>query len=266
MSRDNDDGGHRYRSVKRFVLVTGMPRSGTTAVGRMLASSSATSELYEPMNGRSGLREVEHYFQGPVRVDVPHARIDAQLEKIFSLRMRCGNGYFVADSGLRRLAKRVLGSRTRRSVLRSRFDPRVKTVVWKDPFASLLVPYIVRDHRVPVVVTVRSPMAVAASFKRLDWRFNVERTWVQVAGVAPDIADAIGDPSRRSDTQESVPNAAFLWSLIYGYLAATVGHHDDVLWMNVQRLIDDPVAMYEKVFAHGQMPFTASAKRAIRRE
>ena len=49
----------------QLVLVTGSPRSGTTAVGQMLALGRGVGTLHEPFNRLVGLKEIEH-----VAVDV----------------------------------------------------------------------------------------------------------------------------------------------------------------------------------------------------
>ena len=63
------------RSPKRLVLVTGTPRSGTTAVGSILAAAPGARELYEPFNRHVGMVEVDVDFPvvGAGTLDEPDA-------------------------------------------------------------------------------------------------------------------------------------------------------------------------------------------------
>ena len=50
---------------RRLILVTGVPRSGTTAVGQMLSLAAGAGALHEPFNYHSGLRHIANYFEIP---------------------------------------------------------------------------------------------------------------------------------------------------------------------------------------------------------
>ena len=52
-------------TTKDLILVTGMPRSGTTAVGEVLSTAAGTAVLHEPLNYLVGLSDVPHYFAFP---------------------------------------------------------------------------------------------------------------------------------------------------------------------------------------------------------
>src|SRR5690606_21198944 len=64
--RGNGAGGASARSgpASRGILVTGSPRSGTTWVGRMLATDPRLTYFHEPFNNRS--RRVFHNLLGPM--------------------------------------------------------------------------------------------------------------------------------------------------------------------------------------------------------
>ncbi|MCC4266751.1 sulfotransferase [Microbacterium schleiferi] len=249
--------GHK----KRFVLVTGMPRSGTTPIGTILSAAPRASYVYEPFNADSGMRGIDVYFQGPI-ASTAESDLLTQIRSVLRLQMKLKPGAYETDRGVRALAKNVIGGHTKLSYLRCKLDPRVSTVIWKDPFASLLVPYLTRVERVPAVITVRSPYAVAASFKRLGWGFDLRHLHDQIRLDAPTIPlppeSVVVDPKA-----DSVANAAGLWTLLYGYLARATADDPLVSWVDVAAVIRDPMPAYRKVFARAGLEFTARVEAKI---
>lgn len=259
----------RYpRRHRDFVLVTGMPRSGTTGVGSVLASAPRAAYFYEPLNPLSGLHSVDDYFlfAGP---SGPDATLTRQLNQVFGLDLRLRSGIWRSDPAWRRAVKTVTGSRSRVSGVRCRLDPTLRTVVWKDPFASFLVPLLRERLALPAVITVRSPEAAAASFKRLGWGFDLDRVRRHLDELTPGAAYL--DPSLpwERSTEGSAMNGALLWRLVYGYLDATlpdVGTHDGggpVFWANSRALIASPRETYAQMFETVGLPFTEPTLREI---
>lgn len=254
---------------RRFIVVTGMPRSGTTGVGSALAAGARAAYLYEPLNPLSGLRSIDHYFPFP-GPDGPDAALRATLEDVFRVSLRVRSGLWETDSPAKRLVKRVTGSRTRVSSFRIRLDPRIDTVVWKDPFASFLVPTLVAEYRLPVFVTVRSPLGAAASFRRLGWGFEVDRIRDGIARIAPGASFVEDETGWDLDLTDPVVNGSLLWRLLYGYLdhalpPADAGADDraHATWVNVSALVRDPMPAYERLYAAAGLTLDARSRAAI---
>lgn len=237
---------------RRFLLVTGMPRSGTTAVGSVLASSPWSAYFYEPLNPRSGVRTVTDYFVFPDGTSTSTST-DEVLGRVFGLDIRLRAGIWDADPPRRRLIKRVTGSRTRVSGLRCRLDPTRRTIVWKDPFASFLVPMLTSRFDLPTIITVRSPEASAASFKRLGWGFDVGRLSRQLRLLTPNATYLDQDFEDPDLGARPAVNGALLWRLLYGFLDASlpdegVGLGARVAWANSRELIAQPLETYQRLF------------------
>jgi hypothetical protein len=239
-----------------------MPRSGTTGVGSALGFAPHSAYLYEPLNPLSGLRTVEDYFLFPGD-STNGVSLEEQLDQVFRVSLRVRNGIWDTDTGLRRVVKHVTGSRTRMSALRCRLDPRVRTVIWKDPFASFLAGTVASEYGVPGLVTVRSPEAAAASFKRLGWDFDVNRIRDRLEELAPGTDFVAQDPAWTRWAGEPATNAALLWRLLYGYLDHTLTDALPVSWVNVHQLIKNPVETYRPLFERLDLPFSDRTRAAI---
>lgn len=259
------DGRHGRR---RFILVTGMPRSGTTGVGAALSHSPRAASLYEPLNPESGLRSVEEYFvlppSGPLAEDEQLAR---RLHQVLRVSVRTRSGIWPQDPTWRRVVKRVTGSTSRVSAVRIRVDPRIRTVVWKDPFASLLVPTVTSQLGIPAVVTVRPPEASVASFKRLGWDFDVARVARGLEAVHPGAAYVEGMVEEARARRSPSAVGAQLWRLVYGYLdhalATGVGTGAPTVWVNPRVLLSDPAGTYEGLYDRLGLEMTPAARAAI---
>lgn len=241
-------------SAPRLVLVTGSPRSGTTPVGDLLALAAGARSLYEPLNAHVGDRRIRRYFEVPGHDGFGDDDVAALLADIARPRLRLRPGLFPEDRGWRRLAKRVTGSRTTMTYRQCRLDPRLRTIVWKDPFATFLVRDVAAAG-VPVVATVRPPHAVAASFTRLDWRFDVADLARRLGRGMPVATGLVPD--------RPAHNAAVLWHLVYGHLLDAARATPAVRLLDVDRLVEDPVGQASVLYEHMGLEWTQRVARDV---
>lgn len=259
------------RSGRRFVLVTGTPRSGTTGVGTALAHAPGAASLYEPLNPESGLRRVRDYFVLPPTSDAEETALRDLLADVQRVSVRTHRGVWPTDPVWKKAVKQVTGSTSRTSAVRIRLDPRVHTVIWKDPFAALLVPWVVEHLDVPAVVTVRPPEALAASFKRLGWHFDVARLVHGLRAVheEADYLDGMEEPAAAATSPVEI--GALLWRLVHGFLHESVlaGDHDHrerVSWVNSRALLQDPQATYARLYRTLDLALTPAAREKVDRD
>jgi hypothetical protein len=233
-------------SPKRLILVTGCSRSGTTAVGSNLVLGSGARYIYEPFNSITGMTEIDDRFPVPGAGLLPLDRFDACVARLRALDLRLKPGVGVRDTGWRRLVKQTIGSRSRLSYWLCRADFTVDTIVWKDPLAVFAAEAAVTRHGIPVLATVRPPVAVAASFKRMAWLPPVADIEARLASVGRGDAEAI---DRYRDRIGEVPvAAAILWRLVYGSLLALAQRQPSVLLVNVKDLVEAPVERYHDLY------------------
>ncbi len=244
---------------RRLVLVTGTPRSGTTPVGDLLAAAPGTRALYEPLNFHVGDRRVSRYFETLGSGEFTAERCDELVAAIRDLRLRLRPGLFPEDRGARRLVKRATGSQTRWTYRRCRLRRGLRTVVWKDPFAMFLAPRVAAVHGVPVVVTLRPPEAVAASFKRLGWRFDVA-----------DLVDRLGPAGDRYRPVlagvrlgRPVDDAAALWHVANDWLLRTAASAPGIQFLDLDRLVTDRVPVMRGLFDRLALPWTPAVERQV---
>ena len=236
------------------VLVTGMARSGTTWVGKMLASGDARY-IGEPLNvdypGVFGLG-VHHWYE-----DV------AARDAVFQRRLRfwCCGGFDALDqlksvqrpADVLRVGKRYVEHLHRLLGATG--------VVVKDPYAVLSLPWFA-ENGFSVVVVVRHPLAVVGSMKALGWsvdpaNFLSQPQLMQTA--LAEFREELTDQLRSG--AGDVERNALLWKMIYRTVAAsdlpiTVVRQED--------LSRDADHGFAELFRSLGMAYTARARARIR--
>ncbi len=249
-------------SPKRLILVTGCSRSGTTAIGSNLALAGNTHYVYEPFNSQTGLTCIHDRFPVPGAGQFPIELLDECVEHIRTLNMNLKPGLLARDTGWRRVFKRYLGSRTRLSYLGCRLHVHLKTIIWKDPLAAFAAEAAAIRHEIPVVVTVRPPVAVAASFKRMDWTPPVAELDRRLSSTGLDGGEEYVLRYQEKLEQSSIA-AAVLWRMVYSALLRALDKSPLVYFVNVQDFVDRPVERYHFLYDRLELPWSRGVKSRL---
>lgn len=209
---------------KPVVLVTGMPRSGTTPIGERLCSMKGAVELYEPMNRVVGDNLITNQFEIPGSNSFSLETLDFTLSRISNGKLFSKKPRPSANGRSR------FFNRTKRTILRNRYYPFIRTRIWKDPFAYFFVPYINKNTSIPIVITVRSPLSLVASFKRMGWHFNITDLTVRL--LEADLWDDSFDIPT-SKPLEPVKSAIYAWKIFNSYLLGWIKNGLDVPIINI---------------------------------
>ncbi|MEO1775512.1 MAG: sulfotransferase [Pseudomonadota bacterium] len=241
-------------SDRRLVLVVGPPRSGTTAVGEVLGTAPHTATLHEPTNFHTGDRRVRRYFDFLSDGGEELATLRAIEADVKALRLRLKTGAFPNEAPHRQLLKRLIGGRTTWSLWKARLTPALQTIVWKDPFMTFSLQQLQCFRQAPVVACYRPPEAVAASFKRLNWRWS-----------ATEIAAALGRDSFETagDQRDAAFRGADFWALAYTELLEQARSGRYLRFLDLDDVVADPVGTYRRVFAFCGLEWTDRVERRL---
>lgn len=187
---------------KRLILVTGMPRSGTTPVGERLTKLAGCGELYEPLNPDVGDVAVDDWFLVPGGTRLSLTDANDLLDRVMLSRLR-----FRWPS--KQSGRLPLLNRTHRTITAEYLCPSSRAVVWKDPFAFFFIPLAVQ-RRWPVIVTVRDHLSALGSFQRMNWIYQPAPLIEQLKGANLRLRYDCFDKSSGSIAQ----NAAILWNIL----------------------------------------------------
>ena len=248
------------------ILVTGAHRSGTTWVGKMLATDADTAYISEPLNvlHRPGVyrAKVKYWYQ--------YICAENEHEYLPAFHSLLDYDYHLIDE--------LRSIRSRKDFLRMGRDfmifyyalERGQRALLKDPFAVFSVPWFVQKLNCKVVITVRHPAAFASSLQRLNWNFDFKDLLEQPL-LMRDYLEAYREQMSAIKADDVIGQAALLWKMIYHSVHTTLRHaQDDARSLNpdiqVVRHEDfsrDPLNQYRDLYAALGLGFTSRVQRVI---
>ncbi|WP_158090412.1 sulfotransferase [Mycobacterium sp. IEC1808] len=248
--------------VRKRILVTGAPRSGTTWTGRMIAHAPGMGYIHEPFTPENGDL---CGFANPIRAkfqyitDENSHRFSRYLDDLvdfkYPVRTNLLHSRSVREAGRSLLAFANL------STHRIRKD----TAVMKDPHAVFSAPWLARQFGMNVVVMIRHPAALCSSLKILNWKFDFNHFLRQSQLMRETrLADFESEIRYFAEhEQEIIPVGALLWNCIYAVIDEYRTRHPGWLFLKHEELSLDPVGSFRKIYATLGLEFTAGVRTAI---
>lgn len=254
---DMRKGAPELLPTNRGVLVTGLPRTGTSWIGKMLAAGGDVVYVNEPLNpshppGRTpGIlnAEVSHRFQYIC------ADNDERWAAAFAdtLRLRY---HLIAE--LRRNRRpydlaRLVKYSTAFTVGRLR-DRRP---LIDDPFAVLSAAWFAQRLGCQVIVSVRHPVAFAASWQRLGWTPSLGELLNQPLLVRDLIGPYVEEIRALADSPDALAKAALLWRMTYAIVGQMAAELPELLcWRRYEDLATNPVDGFRELYLQCGLKWT----------
>jgi hypothetical protein len=228
------------------ILVTGMARSGTTWVGKMLEASGQVFYVDEPLN----VRRSPGVFEKRIEQWYPYITSENEREFLAPVRDMLRLKYSVID-GLRAAesfveVRHALREWRRFALARGR---RTRPLV-KEPHAVLSAAWFAGRLDCDVVVTVRHPLAVASSWKRLGWTFDFANLLEQPLLLRDVLGPFLGEVERIARAPaDVVEQAGLLWRIIYTRAADYRAGLENLVLVRHEDLARDPAHEYAGLYA-----------------
>ncbi len=247
---------------RRPILVTGIHRSGTSWVGRMLNLSGRTAYISEPLN-------VLHR-RGVMDADVPHwytyiskdnaNKFLAAFRETLKMRYKMG--------------RELMSLRSDRDLFRMMRDTFVflrgriarQRPLLKDPFALFSLPWFIDELNCKVVIVVRHPAAAVSSLKRLGWHFDFDDLLAQPE-LMKDWLEPFRDDIEKAVRGEKdvIAQGALLWRMLYSTAHKLKEQYPHILLLRHEDFSQEPVKMFEGLYADLELPFNDKVRRGIRK-
>ena len=251
MKNDSQD------SLTQPILVTGAHRSGTTWVGKMLASSQV-AYISEPLNvlHRPGVlrARVMHWYQ--YICDDNEAEYLAPFEELLDYRYHTWG--------------EIKSIRSLKDFLRMGRDFKIfynalehgQRALLKDPFAVFSIPWFTKQFDFKVIVTVRHPAAFASSLKRLGWNFDFNDLLNQPL-LMRDHLEPYRGQMQAVKVDDVIGQASLLWTMIYKTVHSQGQLDRRLIIVRHEDLSRDPVSGFRDLYAALGLDFTHHAEEKI---
>jgi hypothetical protein len=243
-------------AVRPPILLTGMPRSGTTWVARILTASGEVGHINEPFNLAVS--------PGTLRVPAEHwyAYVTTQTEdRYLPVLARMLDFEYPLVRELRRCRSRtdlVHTLKWWRDFIRSRG----RRPLVKEPHAVFSAAWFAERLASDVVVMVREPLAVVSSWKRLGWSFDFTNLLEQPALMRDWLRPfEVEMTAALSPARDLVDRVALLWRVIYSVVADR--RFPAVRLVRHEDLSRDPVRGYAELYEALGLTFTDTVAEAV---
>lgn len=240
------------------ILVTGAHRSGTTWVGRMLASNPQTAYISEPLNvlhRRGAYRaQVDRWYT--YITEENESKYLPAFQELLKFRYH--------------LFAELTSLRSRKDFLRMGRDLSIfangklrnQRPLFKDPFAIFSAPWFAQKLNCQVVITVRHPAGFASSLKRLNWPFDFHDLLEQPALMRDHLEKDRAD-MEKIQADDIVGQSALLWRMIYRSVHSTRQLFPDFKIIRHEDLSLDPVAGYKSLYESLGLTFDDKVRDTI---
>jgi Sulfotransferase domain len=248
----------------RGVLVTGIPRAGTSWVGRMLDASGRFIYINEPMSphhppgGSPGVLRapVAHRFQY-----ISEVNEDAFLEPFrdtlalrYSYRAELAVNRSTGD--LLRLVQRSGAFRYGR--LRGR------SALIDDPFAVLSSEWFARRLACRVLIVVRHPAAWISSRLKLGWRTDFGALLAQPLLLEDWLGGYRDEMEELRGTDDAIAEGALLWRMVHDVVDRVRARNPEIEVVRHEDLSLEPVAGFRALYESLGLEYTPEIERIVR--
>lgn len=231
---------------QRPVFVTGAPRSGSSWVGEVLSICDSTRYVYEPFNHRwiPGLhKHLPHfsYLNDQSKAPLP---VQSHANKAF----RGGQGW----KQLTRAAYRgYLSAATRPA----------NHVIVKDPTASLMTEWLVKNFDTQVIFLMRHPCGFASSLDALDWKLNAN-TLLQQQELMRDHLEPFRDVLRHSKGDKWLTRGA-VWAAVHMVFTRQRTNHPEWQLYRYEDICRNPLGEFNDITEKLQLDLGQKAMKKI---
>ncbi|MBN1270985.1 MAG: sulfotransferase [Candidatus Aminicenantes bacterium] len=252
-----------------LILVCGLPRSGTTYIGKALAKTKDVHYLHEPLNKDFGVKGIHNWYPFINETGDGDGYQDKNMiDDIIHLNTTWTYTAPMEYGRMTRLSKALWGGRSGLNWIRLRWKKQlgipIKTTCLKDPFATFSSGYFNQQFKAKIVCMIRHPGAVYMSYKRLNFKTRIESLFKQQhfrSMYAEDIRDDLWERAKN----ETCSGTALLWKLMSRYVDIQSRNTEAFLLIRHEDFCLHPESMMEKICAFTKVPFENTVKRFIRR-
>lgn len=244
----------------RPIVVTGSHRSGSTWVGKMLASSSMTTYIHEPFNGmcRPGICPIQFPHVYTYINKENEAEFYPALSNMLSFRYS-----IQAELSTVRTPRDLV--RLTRDFLKFKQSNALNSVpLVKDPMALLASEWLFQRFHAYILILIRHPAAFVSSCHQLSWPFHLQNLLSQhllmndyLEPLRAEIAAVANEDPR------SIKTLATLWKSLYYVVLKFRDQYPDWLFLRYEDICRSPAQHYQKIFSSVGLEFTLTSQSLI---
>ncbi len=146
--------------------------------------------------------------------------------------------------------------------LAARLQLPLPPVLWKDPFVTLALPYLIGRYGARVACMIRHPGGVYVAMQKRGWPFDSKYLSSQ-----PELMRAYGQsilPAQWEHARTSLPaSIAILWKMMVRLTSELASRDDRILLVRHEDLCREPISVTDAIVAHFGLEMNAGARRFL---
>jgi hypothetical protein len=230
------------------ILVTGIPRSGTSWVGKMLDAGGQIVYINEPLNDRHPPGQSPGILTAPVRHRFQYISEANEEEYLEPFRETVRLRYHHLAELRRNRSPRDLMRMAKYSSSFARGRLRGRRALLDDPFAVFSAGWLARRLGCQVVAVVRHPAAVAGSRKQLGWRTDFRHFLRQPLLMEEWLHPFEHDMRALLRDPDPLAEGNLLWRMVYHVVASERNGSERIRVVRNEDLSFDPVGGYTELY------------------
>jgi len=250
-------------NIKNWVFVTGVPRSGTTFVGKVLSLPKEVDYIHEPFNPQCGMPGIEKWYRyiSPSLDTSEMVDLDKLARSLFTYNFKLRTYIPEADPWNKKLVKRVIGSRGPVNLSLAKLNPFHNSAILKDPIGNLMTEYLYSSFDIKPVILIKHPTSFIASLRRVNW-------WPTLAKLSDQsclIKDYFADEPDYLNRQWSEPylEAAAFWRVIYKVLLNQAKKYPDWQIITHEDLSSQPIPTFKGLYKALGLNWSSSIEQKV---
>ena len=228
---------------KNPIIVSGMPRTATTIVGKVISNKAPYNVIYEPFNSSQGLNSIDINYLIPGS-NIMENDFDRILHNLSNLNGDFKLGINENESLFKTLIKYTVGNESSISFKRAKYFNSKRGLIIKDPFLLFASEYLSNNYK--IIICERPLLPLAGSFKRMSWTFHeYSRLLKDLKKIGLDIKNP--KQFHNSNISPLIVGAVQFFYL-YTLFKKRIVHKDNIYFFNQHHLSTNPKNSISSLF------------------
>ena len=220
---------------KNPIIVSGMPRTATTIVGKVISNKAPYNVIYDPFNSSQGLSSIDINYLIPGS-NIMENDFDRILHNLSNLNGDFKLGINENESFFKTLIKYSVGNESSISFKWAKYFNRKRGLIIKDPFLLFASEYLSNNYK--IIICERPILPLAGSFKRMSWTFHeYSRLLKDLKKIGLDIKNP--KQFHNSNISPFIVGAVQFFYL-YTLFKKRIVHKDNIYFFNQHHLSTNP--------------------------
>ena len=246
----------------RPILVTGIPRSGTTWIGKMVAQSSQICYINEPLNTYFTLGTC----RSVVRTWFPYIteNADIQYDYVFNRVMKYKLNLYKEIKYMSSLWHAINSFSHLYRFIPARIIK--QRPLLKDPMAIFSAEWFAKRYNCQVVIVIRHPLAFIGSVKRLKWYFDFNGLLQQKELINGPLYRYKDEIKYQIENSGNIINqAVLLWNIIHNQIIDYQKKYPNWIFILHEHISLFPTTEFKLLFQKLNLDYTDMIDKNVRK-